>query len=108
MGTDTLTLTAFLLARIAEDEEWLRASARQIAIHPTVQQEPARMLAKCEADRRIVGIHPVDDEGVYDADGIEHPGLGCRGCWDDFPCATIRALALPYVAHENYRPEWRP
>lgn len=62
----TLTLTVFLLARIAEDEAVARAvpevepkSSHSIftSLHEptgTVEISPARVLAECEAKRRIV------------------------------------------------------
>jgi hypothetical protein len=58
---------------------------------------PARVLADCEAKRRIV-----ED---YLAQLNSH-----RSGWDartprDLP---LRALALPYSDHADYRDEWRP
>lgn len=105
---DTMTLTDFLLARIAEDEAAWGPIAGRIApwsveLHEwtTVTVDPARILARCEADRRIVeacttpmprfGQLPEDYERVpTDRDDI------------------LRALALPYADHPDYRDEWRP
>lgn len=67
-------------------------------------QNPARVLAKIAADRQIIDVHACD-RGA------------CRTCWsatprssrrEDFPCPTLRAMALPYAGHPDYRPEWRP
>ena len=65
--TKTLTLTEFLLARIAEDEaearkagpmwrnEW---SAEDVDVTLHIERhDPARVLAECEAKRRIVANH---------------------------------------------------
>lgn len=54
--------------------------------------DPARVLAECEAKRRIVGYHSVPDPHDH--------GEGCPGC------DTMRALALPYADHPDYRAEW--
>jgi phytoene/squalene synthetase len=60
--------------------------AQHIARH-----DPARVLAECDAKRRIVAEadagHGGYPDGVYFA---------------------VRALALPYADHPDYRPEWRP
>jgi hypothetical protein len=131
-----MTLTEFLLARTAEDEVAARAT---LAAHDpldwdttpahlmnggavgldgpvdgpsgysSVVVDPARVLAECEAKRRIVGIH---HPGKYRPDE-------CQVCFDpttaagdyDFeylPCSTLRALALPYTDHPDYQDEWRP
>lgn len=84
----------------------------------TVRARARRVLAECEAKRRILKEHaPI--------------GGGCRRCasWEDsegdnpdcdevpataippaawFPCVTVRLLALPYADHPDYREEWRP
>lgn len=64
-----------------------------------------RVLAECEARRRIVDLHAsVDWVGR----------LVCACCGDvegtgaDWPCATLRLLAQPHAAHPDYRTEWRP
>jgi hypothetical protein len=73
-------------------------------------QDPAHVLAVCEAHRRIVELH-VEDEGV------------CRVCqWDRdcdqpvythnddpawlYPCPTLRALAAIYADRDGFREEW--
>ena len=74
------------------------------ALH-LVRWHPARVLAECEAKRRIVGEH-------------HRSGVSCPTCslgdedgevvyWRD-PCPTLRLLALPYADHPDYRQEWRP
>jgi len=87
------------------------ANGAHIARH-----DPARVLAECEAKRRIVEAHtPVD----YSPLGMESPNA-CHICgidagmgdWeyakDSYPCLTLRALALPYAGHPDYREGWRP
>lgn len=96
------TLTGFLLARIAEDEAGARMAPRE--------WWSTRLLAECEAKRRIVDLHrPSTDHG-------ENFNPYCVGCWEEggedgapsFPCRTARYLALPYADHEDFREEWRP
>ena len=138
-----MTLTDFLLARIAEDEaaaqtvppldynidmggnrqderwmfdralpssadgmgNWSKNRGRADADHFS-RWDPARVLAECEAKRRIVEIHrevPASDIDWSDC-ALCPTGL-TRTRW---PCPTLRALALPYAAHPDYREEWRP
>ena len=135
MTATTLTLTDFLLARIAEDEETARnatqgpwwydpskmnavdheesvfagshgpsaitvastgpcddigsmADAAHIARH-----DPARVLAECEAKRRIVEIFTPPHASTFDR---LTAGVG------------LRALALPYANHPDFfREEWK-
>lgn len=77
-----------------------------------VRHDPTRVLAECEAKRRIVEIHVPW--------GFEYSGgEGCARCVspDDytttrlpdterFPCPTLRALAQPYRDHPDFKPEW--
>jgi hypothetical protein len=119
------SLAKFLLARIAEDEigprKWLerqreRTNALMAAGEPvplnyrpaddiavdTWVLVPRRVLAECEAKRRIVEMH-------WDTDP------SCARCAnpDDemtnepWPCQTLRLLALPYADHPDFQPEWR-
>ena len=114
-------LTEFLLARIAEDE----AAAKSVQeVEPksaaavftslaaptgTVEMSPARVLAECEAKRRIVELH--GDDGTYRpivVGGEDY--YVCRTCRAAAlgGCETLRSLALPYADHPDYRDEWRP
>lgn len=138
-------LATFLLDRIAEDEaaaraaevaskyEWsdnafteaveladnegaLEAATKHIARH-----DPARVLAECEAKRKIVErreelegmvravleatqvVPPAADEQA----AVDFAVTGVRGgivTCDDI----LRRLALPYANHPDYRDEWRP
>lgn len=108
-------LTKFLLARVAEDE----AAATNVAVlrydperHlPAYQAITARVLAECEAKRRIVERR----EGIdIPADAKCPPGEGFT--WLDGAHTavrnererTFRLLAEVYATHPDYRPEWRP
>lgn len=106
-------ITDFLLARIDED------ASRRLAYWHTLDcpvadgvldecscGSQARILAECEAKRRIVMAHSTDDgfgevmdpscSGTYDP-GYEYP--------ED--CATLRALAAVYADHPDYNEAWR-
>jgi hypothetical protein len=55
--------------------------------------DPARVLAECEAKRRIVELH-----GCYHS---------CRSSDYAGDCPTMDLVALPYASHPEYREEWR-
>lgn len=79
-------LTEFLVARVAEDEERARKG----------DWNPTRMLAECESKRLVMVWHQ-----QYNTVGC---GEGYHGREDQ--CPTMRALALPYVDHKDFRKEW--
>ncbi len=61
--------------------------------------DPARVLAECEAKRRIIS-----DYQRYVAERRR-----AMGGWDTEGDSTVmKALALPYADHLDYRQEWRP
>lgn len=124
-------LQAFLLARIDEDEAvataagttwsdaingpWDDASSSYIAggfydgdnieerhLAQMLRWHPARVVAECEAKRRIVALH----EPVFEM--VEWQAFICRSCGTPAPCQTLCHLAAPYSSHPDYREEWRP
>lgn len=104
-----VTLTDFLLARIAEDEEVAQPgglSEDSNAWHaPDGAWYPSRVLAECEAKRRIIEMHPqtrqyVDDRTLGDGE----PRIVDLGL--DLP-AELLVLASVYADHPDYRQEWR-
>ena len=126
-----MTLTEFLLARIAEDE----AAARECdEMYPPdepfglefdhdhqARWTPGRVLAECEAKRRIVAEHEMTTiRETTTAKGTYYWPAYCRRCTMDGeyadisrepreePCVTLLALALPYADPPDYRDEWRP
>ena len=79
---------------------------REQAVH-IATWDPARVLAECAAKRRVIDEHHKVEE--Y-ADPITfcsacggHPSHG-----SDWPCYTLRLLALPYADRSGFRDEWRP
>jgi len=106
-----MTLAEFLLARIAEDEVVARAAmvddgliraairandaakGRAADVAHIARHDPARVLAECEAKRRIMGLHnPCDDWSFGDASN----------------CPELSVLASVYADHAYYHDEWRP
>jgi hypothetical protein len=117
----TPTLADWLLERIAEDEadaktaagsrpdwEWTDIAVGTYYLHAAHvrRHDPARVLAECEAKRRIVEEHP-------QTASIRHPVTDnkiyvCATCDSEAtPCPTLRLLALPYADHPEFKPEWR-
>lgn len=127
----TMTLTEFLLARIAEDE-MVAQDVRHWAGRgtPMLQfvgggtgiralADPERWLAECEAKRRIVERGPsecggYESQGEFDSHHYPDPAWShCDGCSAAQSCDrewlwTLAILALPYADHPDYRDEWRP
>ena len=106
MSDGTLTLTDFLLARIAEDEavannvrpDELYQDRRGLGFgeemgSPLIVVSSGRVLAECAAKRRIV---------EREADTLaRYPG-------NFHARVTLRDLAAVYADRPGYREEWRP
>jgi hypothetical protein len=109
-----MDIAEFLLARIAEDEAEVKfvveSSGWMLDVHedpsdetpPVLTISTARVLAECEAKRRVVKEHrQVKGESA------------CRCCFGGFtspgkwPCTTLQLLATPYIDHPDYDPAWR-
>jgi hypothetical protein len=109
-----VTLVEFLLARIAEDEDRAKYETPHWADcdHfryfsegglPCTCMLGNRLLAECEAKRRIIDLH-----GDAMARDPFDPDV-CAYCNDaPHPCLTLRLLTLPYADHPDYQQEWRP
>ena len=106
-----MTLTEFLLARIAEDEAVARKAMRfyqhVLGIphyfmppngkefpDPRISMTPVAALAECASKRAIVGIAKSSESG------------DC-GWYLTFNLA-LKALALPYADHPDFDESWRP
>lgn len=140
-GSNVSDLTDFLLARIAEDEAAARACEPESERHPygdrtipatpfdrlgpeiegylggslgahAARWHPARVLAECEAKRRIIDLAFVHMQFVDGELGCSHSADQIRNgrCADIDPAedSLLRTLALPYESHPDYRSEWRP
>jgi hypothetical protein len=90
---EQLTLTEFLLARIAEDEAVARATIDELAFLGPPRTR-GRAIADCEAKKRIV-----ERFARHSQSGTSRE---CRRC------DTLRDLASVYADHPDYRAEWKP
>jgi len=115
---------------IGADEYSIDVMRRSPDLHPFVTYEidndrtqlaqhfdPARVLADCDAKRLIVAIHrayaPIGDP-VYSPDWLSDDW--CIGCCYNSEvervtehideCPILRALAMPFTTHPDFRPEW--
>lgn len=116
-------LTDFLLARIAEDEEAAGALAadghreadgRVLSVSGTGvdwpdRWNPARVLAECEAKRRIVetAVHLRAEQDQHFGTPVTTEvavAIGASSAAD----IIVKCLAVVYADHPDYREEWRP
>jgi hypothetical protein len=125
MTTSTLTVTEFVLARIAEDEAGALRRAQDREAEPYWRVDPAmqapsrdgrvvtgylktespedrRVLAQCAAMRKIVELH----RGFgRDEEWAPEGYCECEGTLAS-PCATVRALASIWSDHPQFDPAW--
>lgn len=100
-----MSITDFLLARIAEDEA--AAQAEQSAVEYLSEPPhwpagwPARVLAECAAKRAIVAEWEDTDTGETWL--LEGADAGYALAIDH----AVRALAAVYADHPGYLDEWR-
>ena len=107
--TEPQSLVGFLLARIEEDE---RPNRRCLCdcFEGSPRECEERWLAECEAKRRIITLHEQGSGWLGDPEPRgcllchENDGIIERFGW----CETVRALALPYADHPDFRKEWAP
>lgn len=108
-----MTLSRFLLARIAEDE----TRVRDEGLHPggpdglgsvLPDWEERRWLAECEAKRSIASRHRSSEDTRGVGQHRNHKWTPyCEYDTDDWPCPDITALASVYSDHPDFREEWR-
>jgi hypothetical protein len=95
-------LLRFLLARLTDEEYHVHHPAQDIshdrALTASGWWSPARVVAECEAKRRIL---------LMAEQPPRWPGPAAPPDPDTVQ-AVLRYLALPYADHPDYRPEWRP
>lgn len=73
------------------------------------RHDPARVLREVEAKRQIVDLHrPVQRRSTGSSGGAIEDCQVCDHFPAQYPCPTLRLLALPYADHPDYREGWRP
>lgn len=132
----TVTITEFLLARIAEDREQATrskadvAAGKQFAVFASwINLTADRMLAECEAKRRIVELHQswpvlVESEPVFESADPADPNSMTYRMSKQIAWATeqeyrakfgvepptapmLRTLASVYADHPDFQEGWR-
>lgn len=108
-----MTLSEFLLARIAEQEARLDDMRRSSAVpsSPLVNKTIRVGMAGVAAQRAIVALHSVYPEPQRMVYGTIAACSTCGSVDDapvEWPCDTIRFLAQPYDDHPDYDEEWKP
>lgn len=133
-----MELVAFLRARLDEDQQAAQEAAEQVGdgqweqrnvrivttadrdrdvaedviyecIEHIARHDPARVLAEVNAKRRIIDLHEPDEFERDRCKSCRRDESGWEGSVPaEWPCATLRLLALPYADHADYREEWRP
>lgn len=103
-----MTLAEFLCARLDEEEALAVAAIRSgerpdpgfasLGEHGTVTTSGHNLIVRCDSRRRIVEEYLA----VADLPAGEHDERRETLAW------VVRQLALPYAAHDDYLPEWRP
>lgn len=85
-----------------------------------VNFDPDRARREVEAKRRLVELHSPANPDAVPREGLpgwpDRPWLYCKTCGSgepyeyptDWPCATLKLLALPFASQPGYRDEWRP
>jgi len=106
-----MTLLEFLLARITEDEEnaptpsWTDSDGRCMDCGGPGE---ARVLAECEAKRRIIEAWQREDDD--DSVAANEVAAEKRVSRQVTLWAVLKELAKPYAGHPDYAPDkwWRP
>ena len=78
------------------------AIAEHVALHA-----PDRVLRQITARRRILARHTLSP-AVGDPELPWDNRNDCQYDGEDWPCADLLDLALPYAEHPDYRNEWLP
>lgn len=78
------------------------------ALEHAARWDPDRVLAECDAKRRIIAEHPLFDTDVEPCCRMCGEGTFDGSLQGDWPCLTLKLLALPFADRPGYRAEWRP
>ena len=128
-----LSLTDFLMQRIAEDEAVAQAAVDDdggetggmedsfdqltgrakwcgVEVIPKYGDDLARLIVRTAVPARVLAECETKRRIVELHDPVDDkPDGWCNRCdGDGWPCGTMAALALPYADHPAFRAEWRP
>lgn len=89
------------------EAEWLSDFVQHV-----VNWNPDRVIADCEAKRRIIEQHSSREVASLDRATWAQVFVVCRTCCVGdrqvvAPCPTLRLLAVPMAGRAGYREEWR-
>ncbi|MEW2351458.1 DUF6221 family protein [Streptomyces sp. NPDC006684] len=89
-----------------EGDGWTVCNADNLDAAHITRHDPVRTLAEVEAKRALLELH----HEVEDPQEMQDFCATCdvTGKYPEYPCQTLRLLALPYADHPDYREEWRP
>ena len=88
---------------VTMDNEGIHASVSEVTGRHIARHDPARVLAECEAKRRIVeGLQNILRDAPEQADGTALRGY-VEALW-----VVVQELAAVYADHPDYRPGWKP
>lgn len=111
-----MSITEFLLARIAEDED---AAREWYGTGTVANRRDDFWLAECAAKRRIVELHSIYRGPRLLSVDSSASDYACELCHATSsidsksviealgPCDTLLALASVYADHPDFREEWR-
>ncbi|MFD5217476.1 DUF6221 family protein [Streptomyces tendae] len=81
------------------EDEWITDALTTADADHMARHDPARVLREIDAKRQVIAEHDVYGRKLGER-------MDCQSL--DFPCRTLRLLALPYADRPGYRPDWRP
>jgi hypothetical protein len=102
-----MTITEFLLARIAEDEREANENQKyEVGVYETAGWwSPSRVLAECAAKRAIIGLYRLYI--AYSELTDRDPGVRMQMCDHAMTLGEVLPpIAAVYKDHPDYRPEW--
>jgi hypothetical protein len=88
------------------DQAWA-AEAHPMTGPHIARNAPERTFAEVDAQRRTLALHQKGEYGECVVCDVGAQSCGCCG-HGDWPCATVRLLALPYAGKPGYQEDWRP
>ncbi|MDT0567904.1 DUF6221 family protein [Streptomyces sp. DSM 3412] len=86
-----------------------QASPDEDVAQHIAEWDPARVLREIDAKRQLLDLHrPMRRRSTGSGGGAIEDCQICDHFPAQFPCLTLRLLALPYADRPGYREEWRP